>query len=110
MVHEFPSGGSALTFGDIGWNRDRCPADLTCEAVYLALRKLIRDRVYLLNEVHSLLPRNQLTVFSNRPFSRHSPLVTRHRSIRSPPEPRTTPPALLCTRSAFSNSGLAFRR
>src|SRR5579872_6807260 len=59
---KFVRGEACLAFGDIGWNRNRCPAQLTGERVGFVPRKCLGGSVDVHHEVHGFLPGNEFPV------------------------------------------------
>jgi hypothetical protein len=59
-MQKFSMAVMRLPLGYIARNRDRGPADLVGQAVYLSLWKVIGDFVDFRHEVHCLLPNDQV--------------------------------------------------
>jgi len=62
----------SLAFCDVAWYRNRCSADLVGETEFFSRGELFRRGIYLHDQIHSLLPRDEIFV-----MLRHEKLGTR---------------------------------
>ena len=69
-IKKFFRQSPALTFRDICWNRSYSPANLACQSVDFSFRKTISSPIHVYNQIHSLLPHDQISVTSYRRLSR----------------------------------------
>src|SRR5207247_10638835 len=71
-MQEFTMTVVSLAFCDVAWYRDGCSADLVGEAEFFSRGELFRRGIYLHDQIHSLLPRDEVFV-----MLRHEKLGTR---------------------------------
>jgi hypothetical protein len=62
MVKIVAAMSSAVSFVNIGGHRYRCSLDLTHQAVFLTTRKIRGQPVDRFNQVHGLLPNDEISI------------------------------------------------